>query len=218
VRDALSAEACLFNGGGIRASREYTARFTYGDLKAEVPFDNEVVVARLPGRVVRDAVAASRAHAPEPSGGFLQVDDRMRVDDRTHAVTHIAGAPLEEDRDYTVAIVRDLLLGMDHIEPLAAFSRAHPERVPPEHSGREIKTVLVDALSVALWHRIGGFAAVDVDGDGKVTESEIAAAVARVAHEAPSPITAGLVMHAIDANHDNAITRDEAKTADAEAD
>ena len=64
LRDCLGAEACLFNGGGIRAARDYPERFTYGDVEAEVPFDNEVVVVSMPGRVIRDAVAASRSKAP----------------------------------------------------------------------------------------------------------------------------------------------------------
>ena len=74
---ALGAEACLFNGGGIRASRDYRERFTYGDLEAEVPFDNEMVIVRMPGRVVRAAVTASRALAPaDPVAGRGQLDSR----------------------------------------------------------------------------------------------------------------------------------------------
>jgi 2',3'-cyclic-nucleotide 2'-phosphodiesterase (5'-nucleotidase family) len=210
VRDALGADACLFNGGGIRASREYRGRITYGEIKAEVPFDNEVVLVRMPGSVVRDSVAASRAHAPNESGGFLQVDDRMIVLEPSHAVVAIAGKPIDPAREYRVAVVRDMMLGMDHNEPLTRFAREQPERVPPEHAGREIKTVLVDALSVALWTRLGGFEAIDADGDGNVTELEIAQAVARATNDAPSPITAGLVMNALDADHDHAISRDEA--------
>jgi 2',3'-cyclic-nucleotide 2'-phosphodiesterase (5'-nucleotidase family) len=214
VRDAFGAEACLFNGGGIRGSREYTSRFTYGDLRTEVPFDNEVVVARLPGSVLRDAVAASRAHAPVESGGFLQVDDGMRVDEASHRVTHVAGAPLDPARDYRVAIVRELLLGMDHIEPLVAFGREHPERVPPAGSGREIKLVLVESFARSLWRQLGGFAAIDADHDGVVTEAEIEAALARSSPAASSPITAQLVLGALDASHDGVVSREEARDAD----
>jgi 2',3'-cyclic-nucleotide 2'-phosphodiesterase (5'-nucleotidase family) len=201
IRDALGAEGCVFNGGGIRASREYATHFTYGDLKAEVPFDNEVVVARLPGRVVREAVVASRAHAPTESGGFLQVDDRLRVD------------TLDDAREYRIALVRELFDGMDHIEPLVRFAREHPEKIPPRGSGREVKMVLVDAFSVALWKQLGGFDAVDANHDGIVTSAEIAEAVARVTAEAPSSITGDLVVQALDANHDRLVTREEAESA-----
>ncbi|HEY6459914.1 MAG TPA: bifunctional metallophosphatase/5'-nucleotidase, partial [Polyangiaceae bacterium] len=153
LRDALAADACLFNAGGIRASREYVDRFTYGDLKAEVPFDNEIVAVPMPGRVLRDAVAASRALAPAESGAFLHADDRVVVDESSHLVTSVAGAPLDEDRLYCVAIVRNLLSGMDHIEPLVRFASDPRSVIPPPGSGRDVKIVLVDAFARALWRR-----------------------------------------------------------------
>lgn len=211
VRDALDADACLFNGGGIRAAREYTRHFTFGDLKSEVPFDNELVVVALPGRVVRDAVAASRAHAPMESGGFLQVDDRMTVDDSTHLVTKIDGAPIDLLRIYEVAIVRDFLLGMDHLEPLMRFARDNPDNVPPAGSGLDVKLVLVNAFARALWDRLGGFDAVDTNRDGIVTASEIAAAVARITEEEPSSMVGDLVLRAVDVNDDHAVSREEAE-------
>jgi 2',3'-cyclic-nucleotide 2'-phosphodiesterase (5'-nucleotidase family) len=209
LRDALGAEACLFNGGAIRAGRDYHGHVTYGDLKAEVPFDNEIVVVHMPGSVVRDAVSASRALAPEESGGFLQVDDRMTVRSPGEVVTTIAGAPLDAARDYRVAVVRNLLDGMDHIEPLARFGRERPERLPPLGTGRDVKTVLVDAFAHALWTRLGGFDVVDADHDGRVTETEISEAVARLTQQAPSSVAAALVLHAVDIKHHGAITRDE---------
>ncbi len=214
VRDALGADACLFNGGGIRGGRDYTRHFTFGDLKSEVPFDNEVVVVPLPGRVVREAVAASRAHAPAESGGFLQVDDRMTVEQPGDVVTRIAGAQLDDAREYSVAIVRDFFLGMDHVEPLVAFARAHPHAIPPAGSGRDVKLVLVDAFALALWKRLGGFDAVDTNHDGVVTAAEIAAAIARVTDEAPSSIAANLVLAAVDVNHDRAVSREEGERDD----
>jgi len=189
------------------------ARGNPADIKAELPFDNEVVVVRMPGSVVREAVAASRAHAPAESGGFLQLDDKFAVD-TTNAVRMIGGTPFEEDRVYAVAIVRELFFGLDHIEPLARFAREHAATIPPALSGREIKMVLVDACAVALWTQLGGFDAVDVDHDGRVTEAELEQAVARATGEAPSPITAGLLIHAIDTDQDRSISREEAERAE----
>ncbi len=217
VRDTLEAEVCIFNGGGIRASRTYESRFTYGDLETEVPFDNEVVVTELPGAVLRDAIAASRARAPLEYGGFLQVDDRAVVDERTHELTRVDGEPLDEAKDYRVALVREMLAGLDHNEPLERFAHEHPDRVPPPGSGREIKLVLVEAFSLALWHRLGGFDAVDTDGDGVVTAQEIAGAVARFTDEAPSPVTADLLLRTLDTNHDQGVSREEAAAAEERA-
>jgi hypothetical protein len=215
LRDAVGADACLMNAGGIRGSREYAGRLTYGDIKTEMPFDNEIVVVRLPGRVVREAVAASRAHAPVESGGFLQVDDRMMVTDSDHRLTAVGGAPLDDERDYRVALVRELLLGMDHIEPLVRYASAHPERVPAVGSGREAKLVLVDAFCLSLWRHLGGFDAVDANQDGVVTAQELTDALSRAEAKPASPIAAELVLRAMEHGPIHPITRAEADAADA---
>jgi 2',3'-cyclic-nucleotide 2'-phosphodiesterase (5'-nucleotidase family) len=209
IRDALGSEGCLLNGGGIRAGREYRRHFTYGDLKAELPFDNEVTVVSLPGRVLREAIASSRAHAPAESGGFLQVDSRMVVGETDHELIIVDHAPLDPDRLYRIALMRNLLIGMDHIEPLVRHVREHPESLPPVDSGREIKLVLIDSFSVELWNQLGGFDTVDTNHDGFVSPDELADAVARVTMEPASPITVGFVLQRIDTNHDQRISREE---------
>ena len=40
--------------------------FAFGDLKREMPFESEIVVVPLPGRVVSRVVAYSRSRAPSP--------------------------------------------------------------------------------------------------------------------------------------------------------
>ncbi|MGE5184889.1 MAG: 5'-nucleotidase C-terminal domain-containing protein [Acidobacteriota bacterium] len=156
LRDALRADACVLNGGGIRGAREYRTRLTYADLRTEMPFRNELVVAPLPGGVVRDAIAASRARAPQEHGGFLQVDDGIAVEGTT--VTAIAGAPIDDEREYRVALVRDLFAGLDHIEPLERFAREHPDRIPPPTTGRDIRHFLVEAFGGELGRTSAGFA------------------------------------------------------------
>jgi 2',3'-cyclic-nucleotide 2'-phosphodiesterase (5'-nucleotidase family) len=209
LRDAFDAEGCLFNGGGIRGARDYEGRLTYHDVKMEVPFDNEIVVARLPGRVVREAVAFSRAAAPREFGGFLQVDDRMTVNQR-HEVTLINGVPLHEERSYRIALVRNLFEGMDGVEPLVRFAREHPAEIPMATSGREVKIVLVAAFSAMLWEQLGGFDAIDRNHDGVVTPEELVDAIARAGGEPPSPMAARVVLDALDINQDGRLTPDEA--------
>jgi NADPH:quinone reductase-like Zn-dependent oxidoreductase/2',3'-cyclic-nucleotide 2'-phosphodiesterase (5'-nucleotidase family) len=209
VRGALRADGCIINGGGIRGGRDYTARITYGDLKQELPFDNEVVVVSLRGQVLKDAILASRAQAPAESGSFLQVDDRIVVDASNELVA-VGGIPVGVERTYEIALVRELLLGLDHIEPLARWAHENPSLIPPAGSGRETKLIVVDAFSVALWRQMGGFDEVDTDHDGMVTEAEIFAAVARVTAEPGSHLTAGFVLRALDTNHDLTISRAEA--------
>lgn len=213
VRDALDADGCLLHGGGVRGERDYEGRVTYADLKAMLPYTNEVVVATMPGRVVRDAVAMSRADARAGSSGFLQVDDRTTVEEPGHVVTAIGGVPIDLDRDYRIATVQGLFGGMDQIEPLIEHARARPEAVPPRDSGREIKVVLVDAFSVELWQHLGRFQDIDADHDGAVTSGELEAAIARTTAEAPSDIVVHDVLRVFDADGDGRITPQEAEAA-----
>lgn len=144
LRDAFGAEVAVFNGGGIRGETEHRGAFTYADLRDELPFENEACVAVLPGSVLRDAIRYARTELVA-SGGFLHVDDAAEVSP-SHALVRVAHAPLDPDRLYRVAIVRDLLLGMDRIAPLTDYVRAHPEIVPAQATGLETKVALLRAF------------------------------------------------------------------------
>ena len=211
LRDALGADCAIFNGGGIRASRTYSGRITFGDLKAELPFDNEVVVVRMPGRVLAEAIAASRAPAPAESAAYLQVDDRTTGLEPQPPLAPGAGAPRDPHRASRGAPVRDLLTGMDHIEPLVRWTREHPGALPPAGSGLEIKLVLVGSCAATLWKQLGGFDAVDANHDGQVTQAELSNAMAVVTHRAPSEDEARLVLQALDRDHAGVITRHDAE-------
>jgi 2',3'-cyclic-nucleotide 2'-phosphodiesterase (5'-nucleotidase family) len=210
VRDDLCADACLINGGGIRAGREYTETFTYGDLEAELPFANEVVVVTMPGRVLREAVAESRASAPRPAPGFLQVDAGVVVDAQQRVIT-VQGEALDDAREYRVATVRVLFDGMDNVAPLTRFAQENPGRVPPRDSGRELKMIVVEAFSLALWREIGGFVRVDADCDARVSADELRQAILE-ASGAPAPaLLVDGIFGALDADHDGTITAAEAR-------
>lgn len=196
VRDAMRADHAVLNAGGIRANRDYPERFTYGDLEAEVPFDNEVVVVAMPGRDIKAAVAASRAHAPAEFGGFLQAD--------------FDPATLEDGRTYRLALVRNLFLGMDQNAPLMQFAVDHPDAIPAPNTGRNIKHVLAEAFAFELWHKLGGFDEIDRNHDGAIDEAEVIAALARLSPQAPSHVVAQLMMHTLDKDGDDRVTRGEA--------
>jgi 2',3'-cyclic-nucleotide 2'-phosphodiesterase (5'-nucleotidase family) len=208
VRDALGADLCFLNGGGIRAQREHSGAFTYGDLEAELPFANEVVVVAMPGRVVRAAVAESRARAPTAWAAYLQVDDGVTVD-ATGVVTAVQGAPFEPERVYSVATVRLLLAGLDGLDALRTFAHEHPERVPPTDSGRELKTILVETFALGLWRSLGAFEAIDADGDGRVSPDDLRAAIARRDPEGASALLVEGLFRALDADGDAHISREE---------
>ncbi len=85
VRQALGTECTLMGAGSIRANRMYKgeSKFTYAHLKAEIPFPTEIVSVFLPGKVISDAIAHTRAFAlstpPVEKGSYLQTDDQIKV-------------------------------------------------------------------------------------------------------------------------------------------
>lgn len=209
VRETLGADLCMLNGGGIRGAKTYETEFTWGDLEAELPFANEVVIVSMPGAVLRDAIVASRARAPQPAPGFLQLDDGAEVD-AAHRLTRVGGAPFDAARDYRVATVRVLFDGMDHVEPLVRFAKSSPERVPPRDAGRELTMILVESFAMSLWRSIAPFEAIDTDHDLTVSADELRAAIARATHRAPVELLVDGILRALDTDHDGRISRDEA--------
>jgi 2',3'-cyclic-nucleotide 2'-phosphodiesterase (5'-nucleotidase family) len=213
LREVLGAEACVFNAGGIRGARDYRDRFTFGDLEAEVPFDNELVVIEVPGNVLEDAITSSRADAPHERGGFLQVDNRIHCDPVTNRLAAVADAPFDAARRYRVALVRELCFGLDHVTPLIAYATAHPGAVPLPGGARTPKELLVRSFAMSLWNQLGGFEALDTNHDGRVDTAEVASALSRERHGQPVVRVAELVVHALDSDHDEAVSPDEAVAA-----
>ncbi len=209
LRDALGADAALFNGGGLRGSETHHDVFTLGDLQNELPFDNEVVLVTLSGALIKEVVAYSRRLAPRGDGGFLHVDDQLKVGVDGLTVTHVANAPLDEARDYRVAVPRGHLLGLDRLEPFLRLARERPEAIPAAGSGRPPRLILLEALVRARVAELGGFDAIDQNGDGQVTRADLVKAMAQAAGAPPTEATVSLVLDTLDANHDQVLTKDE---------
>jgi 2',3'-cyclic-nucleotide 2'-phosphodiesterase (5'-nucleotidase family) len=206
IRQALHADACVFNGGGIRGARTYHDRISYGDLETEVPFANEFVCAPLPGALLQQAIAFSRAHAPVEFGGFLQVCDAVELD-AEGTIVRVHDAPFDATQLYRVALVRNLFTGMDGVEPLIDFAREHADAIPEAGSGRDVKLVLLESFARSLWKQLGGFDRIDADRDGIVNAADLERSLA--GHSGSAAAAAGILLRALDQNHDGQMTRDE---------
>ncbi|MFC3088439.1 bifunctional metallophosphatase/5'-nucleotidase [Tabrizicola soli] len=118
MRDATAADIAIMNGGGIRGDTTYEAgrKLTRRDILTELPFGNITVVTELPGSQVLLALENGVSQVENGAGRFAQVsgvtyafDASAPAGSRVSEVM-VAGAPLEADKLYKVA-VNDYILG-----------------------------------------------------------------------------------------------------------
>ena len=201
LRDEHAANACLYNSGGMRANATYDLKrqaFTYGDLVAEVPFENSIVKLKMTGREFANAVAFSERSKSEHAswGGYLQWDIGCQTvinpSNGRCEVTHIAKEPIDMNKMYTVVTWGGLLEGTDGIPQ---FQRAG-ERMAREHFGEDalidfdelmtsgffhegtpFKTLIIRHLCRWRWrelqHKCSSFENLDYDEDGLLSASDV---------------------------------------------
>ena len=118
MRAATGADVAIMNGGGIRADRTYDAgtKLTRRDILTELPFGNVTVVTELPGSQLLLALENGVSQVEKGAGRFPQVsgmtftmDPSAEAGARVSEVM-VAGAPLDVDKLYKVA-VNDYILG-----------------------------------------------------------------------------------------------------------
>mmetsp|Transcript_79871 Transcript_79871/g.126033 ORF Transcript_79871/g.126033 Transcript_79871/m.126033 type:complete len:375 (+) Transcript_79871:256-1380(+) len=177
IGGAGGADGALMNAGSIRGKKTYSdGKIRFSDLASEVPFPSTVITAVIPGSVLSEAVAASRApwHGAEtPRAGAaagstshaLHFDDGMKSDPITEELVEVAGKPLDPDFLYSI-VIDNFLMHNDKV--LMEYTKAHPENIPSEESGRPALPMLVEYFCNKIWASI-----CDVDGDGVVQVEEI---------------------------------------------
>ena len=115
---ATGADIAIMNGGGIRADKTYDAgaALTRRDIMSELPFGNITMVTELPGSQVLAALENGVSQVDKGAGRFPQVSGLTFVYDPTAEVgkrvseVMVAGAPLDVNKSYKVA-VNDYMLG-----------------------------------------------------------------------------------------------------------
>lgn len=126
MRDATGAEVAITNAGAIRGNKVYPAghRFTRRDALTELPFGNRTVVAPVSGADLRLALENGVSRVEQRAGRFPQVAglvaevDRRQPPGRRVVSVQAAGAPLDEDRIYSVATNDFMLRGGDGYDML----------------------------------------------------------------------------------------------------
>src|SRR4051794_34628455 len=139
MRIGTRADAAILNGGGIRAGKTYQpgASISQGDVLAELPFGNRIVVVEIGGADLRRAIENGLSLLPQVSGRFPQVSgiavtfDVARAPGSRIVTMQAAGAPLDEGKIYRVAILDYLARGSDDYTMFADARRITPENDAP---------------------------------------------------------------------------------------
>jgi 2',3'-cyclic-nucleotide 2'-phosphodiesterase (5'-nucleotidase family) len=139
MRSSMHADAAVLNGGGIRAGRTYEpgARISHGDILAELPFNNRIVVVEIAGRELKRAMENGLSQLPRAAGRFPQVSgialefELARDPGNRVLAMKIGGAPLDEGKAYRVAVLDFLARGGDDYTMFADATRITPDNDAP---------------------------------------------------------------------------------------
>jgi len=139
MRIGMRADAAILNGGGIRAGKTYQpgARISQGDVLAELPFNNRIVVVEIGGADLRRALENGLSLLPRASGRFPQVSgvavtfDLAQPPGARIITMQVGGAPLDESKVYRVAILDYLARGGDDYTMFATARRITPDNDAP---------------------------------------------------------------------------------------
>ncbi len=167
MRLATGADIALTNSGSIRGDTVYPpgTQITRKMILTELPFNNTVVVLRLTGSQVREALESGVSQVGEHSGPFPQVsglafsfDAHKPAGERVTNVS-VGGAPLEHSKSYTLTTNEFLARGGDNYR---VFTQG--EVLLDAASGPLLTNVLIDYIISA-----GTVAPVS---DGRITPAD----------------------------------------------
>jgi 2',3'-cyclic-nucleotide 2'-phosphodiesterase (5'-nucleotidase family) len=139
MRVSTRADVAILNGGGIRANKTYEpgARISQGDVLAELPFGNRIVVLETSGRDLKSAIENGLSKLPQSSGRFPQVSGITvefsldREPGNRVTAMRVGGAPLDESRSYRVATLDFLARGGDEYTMFTNARRITPDNDAP---------------------------------------------------------------------------------------
>ena len=139
MRSGMRADAAILNGGGIRAGKNYQpgGRITHGDVLAELPFNNRIVVVEVSGRDLRRAMENGLSLLPQASGRFRR-SPASRRRSSSRAIRAIASPPCRSaarrsmrGKIYRVAVLDYLARGGDDYVMFRDATRITPDNDAP---------------------------------------------------------------------------------------
>lgn len=128
MRESISADVALTNGGGIRATIS-EGDITVGDILTAFPFTNFVVGIEVTGQDIKDALEHGVDSAPEPAGKFPHVsgmtfkyDSSKPAGERVTEVL-VKGEKLDLEKTYKLATNDFVSIGGDDYKMFAGKTK-----------------------------------------------------------------------------------------------
>jgi 2',3'-cyclic-nucleotide 2'-phosphodiesterase (5'-nucleotidase family) len=129
MRSASKAEVAIMNGGGIRMSIK-KGEIRLKDLHSVLPFDNFIVVIKLSGKQIVEALEQGLSGIEEGKGRFPQISGMtlhyspFAPKGKRVKEVQVAGVPVDPNREYTVATNDFLAAGGDGYKAFGDAIRA----------------------------------------------------------------------------------------------
>ncbi|NES99117.1 MAG: bifunctional metallophosphatase/5'-nucleotidase [Sphaerospermopsis sp. SIO1G1] len=180
IKNSLqNVDIVMLQGGCVRGSRDYEqgTSFTYGDLLEELPFDTEIAIIKVPGKVLQDAILFTRSTPDQEAPNFLHTDLNTIIEDYPSLkIVSINNAPFDPNKIYNLGIYQFLLTGLNEVTPLLDYVN-HQGNIPSLEQCIPGKNLIVEACMKNAWRTLVNFEEWDSDGDGNISKEELEEAV-----------------------------------------
>ena len=130
----LKVDAAFINYGGIRISHVPAGKLTLNQVFEMMPFDNQLVVQKLPGIIFQQFLDTIAKRGGWPGSGIQYV-----ISNRKATQVLIGGIPLDPLKEYTIANSDYVVNGGDNCTMLGQF--------PQENKGFLVRDGLIEYFS-----------------------------------------------------------------------
>ncbi|MDJ0519331.1 MAG: hypothetical protein QNJ74_24750 [Trichodesmium sp. MO_231.B1] len=143
----------------------------------ELPFETEIALIQIPGKVLQEAIAITRSTPEEEAPNYLHADSDVIIEDYPSLkIVSINHAPFDPNKMYKLGIYQFLLTGLNEIKPLLDYMNAHG-KVPPLEQCLPAKNLIVETCMKDAWRILVNFDEWDSNHDGQISHTELEAAV-----------------------------------------
>jgi len=206
-------EIVLLPGGAIQGRSLHDGPFTYSDLMKELPFDTEMAIIYVPGKIIAESIMNSRSTPAVVRPSYLHTDEDCFFDD-VQTLSHIDNQKLDPEKLYEVAIYQLLLKGTaDVIQPLLSYVQQNVA-LPDLRYCLSAKHLITETCVKLMWRKMvaykGGlqkaFLQIDQCEDVHISKAALFAQIKEIDVEDeddPDKVPVGLLKILIDSLNDD---------------